>query len=77
MDTNIVEVYINYLRKKLGRNSTASRGASGGRHSVIRTVRGEGYLLDAPEERDLKAGAGNPPPELTAIFALGGCVADA
>jgi len=44
---------------------------------VIRTVRGEGYLLDAPEERDLKAGAGNPPPELTAIFALGGCVADA
>jgi DNA-binding response OmpR family regulator len=77
MDTNIVEVYINYLRKKLGRNSTASRGASGGRHSVIRTVRGEGYLLGAPEERDLKAGAGNPPPELTAIFALGGCVADA
>jgi len=36
-----------------------------------------GLSADAPEERDLKAGAGNPPPELTAIFALGGCVADA
>ncbi len=36
--TNIVEVYINYLRKKLGR-----LGAGG--KSVIRTVRGEGYVL--------------------------------
>ena len=77
MDTNIVEVYINYLRKKLGRNPGASRGASGGRHSVIRTVRGEGYLLDAPADRNLKAGVGNPPPELSAIFAMGGCAADA
>jgi DNA-binding winged helix-turn-helix (wHTH) protein len=77
MDTNIVEVYINYLRKKLGSNSTALRGASGGRHSVIRTVRGKGYLLDAPENHDVNAGACNPPPELTAIFALGGCAADA
>ena len=76
MDTNIVEVYINYLRKKLGRNSSAPRDASGVCHAVIRTVRGEGYLLDAPEERDLKAGTGNSPPDLTAIFALGGCVAD-
>jgi hypothetical protein len=39
-------------------------------------VRGEGYLLDAPEERDLNAGTGNSPPDLTAIFALGGCVVD-
>ena len=37
--TNIVEVYINYLRKKLG----AKPG-----QSVIRTVRGEGYRLEAP-----------------------------
>ncbi len=37
--TNIVEVYINYLRKKLG-------GKPG--PSVIRTVRGEGYRLEAP-----------------------------
>jgi DNA-binding response OmpR family regulator len=77
MDTNIVEVYINYLRKKLGRNSSAQRGASGACHAVIRTVRGEGYLLDAPAERDLKAGEGDSPPDLTAIFALGGCTADA
>jgi DNA-binding response OmpR family regulator len=38
--TNIVEVYINYLRKKLGR-----LGAERGGKSVIRTVRGEGYVL--------------------------------
>jgi DNA-binding response OmpR family regulator len=38
--TNIVEVYINYLRKKLGR-----LGAAGYGKSVIRTVRGEGYVL--------------------------------
>ena len=37
--TNIVEVYINYLRKKLG----AKPGPS-----VIRTVRGEGYRLEEP-----------------------------
>lgn len=40
--TNIVEVYINYLRKKLGR-----LGQHGG--SVIRTVRGEGYVLEAAD----------------------------
>jgi DNA-binding response OmpR family regulator len=39
--TNVVEVYINYLRKKLG---TLGSAACGGR-SVIRTVRGEGYVL--------------------------------
>jgi DNA-binding response OmpR family regulator len=77
IDTNIVEVYINYLRKKLGRNSSAPPGASGVRHAVIRTVRGEGYLLDAAEECGLKAGTGNSPQDRTAIFALGGCVADA
>lgn len=77
MDTNIVEVYINYLRKKLGRNSSAPQGASGVRHAVIRTVRGEGYLLDAVEECGLKAGTGNSPQDMTAIFALRGCVADA
>jgi len=37
--TNIVEVYINYLRKKLGTKPAGS---------VIRTVRGEGYRLEAP-----------------------------
>jgi DNA-binding response OmpR family regulator len=39
--TNIVEVYINYLRKKLGRLGVGSLGGK----SVIRTVRGEGYVL--------------------------------
>jgi hypothetical protein len=38
---------------------------------VIRTVRGEGYLLGALEDSDLKAGAGNSPAVLTSIFALG------
>ena len=50
--TNIVEVYINYLRKKLGR--TLGRGLEKvrGGESVIRTVRGEGYLLSAASDRE-------------------------
>jgi len=43
--TNIVEVYINYLRRKLGQ--TGSRNGSKGMQPecLIRTVRGEGYIL--------------------------------
>jgi hypothetical protein len=44
---------------------------------VIQTVRGEGYLLNAPEDCDVNAGADNSPPELTAVFAMGGVAADA
>jgi DNA-binding response OmpR family regulator len=48
MGTNIVEVYINYLRKKLGQGlGRGLGGAPEGGESVIRTVRGEGYLLCA------------------------------
>jgi DNA-binding response OmpR family regulator len=50
MTTNIVEVYINYLRKKLGQ--TGLHGA--GRECVIRTVRGEGYIL-APSGSEMGA----------------------
>jgi DNA-binding response OmpR family regulator len=39
-DTNVVDVYINYLRKKLG--AAATEGAD---YSVIMTVRGEGYKM--------------------------------
>ena len=46
MGTNIVEVYINYLRRKLGRRLGRGRGAARANcQSVIRTVRGEGYVL--------------------------------
>jgi DNA-binding response OmpR family regulator len=41
MGTNIVEVYINYLRRKLGQ----TRLHGSGLECVIRTVRGEGYVL--------------------------------
>jgi DNA-binding response OmpR family regulator len=48
MGTNIVEVYINYLRKKLGRGLGWRLGTvRAGGEAVIRTVRGEGYLLSA------------------------------
>jgi DNA-binding response OmpR family regulator len=41
--TNIVEVYINYLRRKLNRGPVRlDRG-----RAMIRTVRGEGYVLEA------------------------------
>jgi DNA-binding response OmpR family regulator len=46
--TNIVEVYITYLRRKLNRRfSGGSAAARAGAHAVIRTVRGEGYVLSA------------------------------
>jgi DNA-binding response OmpR family regulator len=38
--TNVVDVYVNYLRKKLG-----SAGANGEDGSAIDTVRGEGYRM--------------------------------
>jgi len=39
--TNVVDVYINYLRKKLGNTSDATDGGG----PVIETVRGEGYKM--------------------------------
>lgn len=38
-NTNVVDVYINYLRRKLGPNG-----------SLIETVRGQGYRIAAPEK---------------------------
>ena len=43
LGTNIVEVYINYLRKKPSRLS--DNAALADSRCVIRTVRGKGYLL--------------------------------
>src|SRR2546427_13277075 len=45
-ETNVVDVYVNYLRKKL---------SFGGRSAPIRTVRGVGYRLEA------EANEGAPP----------------
>jgi DNA-binding response OmpR family regulator len=53
MGTNIVEVYINYLRKKLGHGA----GRAPGFGTVIRTVRGEGYVLHARSDFDRSAGS--------------------
>jgi DNA-binding response OmpR family regulator len=45
MGTNIVEVYINYLRRKLGQTGLHP-GTLGTRpECLIRTVRGQGYIL--------------------------------
>jgi len=43
--TNVVDVYVNYLRQKLG--ETAGENRAGG--AVIRTVRGVGYTIDLHE----------------------------
>ena len=53
MNTNIVEVYVNYLRRKLGRKLGAMRA---GGVCTIRTVRGEGYVLDAGNAAALWSG---------------------
>jgi DNA-binding response OmpR family regulator len=41
--TNVVDVYINYLRKKLGTTQSESEGGA----PLIETVRGEGYRMGA------------------------------
>jgi DNA-binding response OmpR family regulator len=57
MGTNIVEVYVNYLRKKLGNTLGRSFGTMRPRgSSVIRTVRGEGYVLDASDNPEMAGG---------------------
>jgi DNA-binding response OmpR family regulator len=42
--TNVVDVYVNYLRRKLG--ETAGESWVSGAEAVIRTVRGVGYTID-------------------------------
>jgi len=54
--TNIVEVYINYLRRKLGQRLGARPMAVGA--AVIRTVRGMGYLLETQGDAGTAAAAG-------------------
>ena len=53
--TNVVDVYINYLRKKLG--SASVDGDAG--HGVIETVRGEGYRM---------AGIAKKQPSMVGVF---------
>lgn len=45
--TNVVDVYVNYLRKKLGAVQLArlNSAEAGGSDKVIETVRGEGYVM--------------------------------
>jgi len=46
-----VDVYVNYLRKKLGAARSELYGDMFGPDRVIETVRGEGYMMAAPAER--------------------------
>ena len=49
--TNVVDVYVNYLRKKLGAARAEGTADFSGRDRVIDTVRGEGYVMaDAAEK---------------------------
>ncbi len=45
--TNVVDVYVNYLRKKLGAARLGLAGVDSGLDRVIDTVRGEGYAMSA------------------------------
>ena len=43
--TNVVDVYVNYLRKKLGAARVEAAAGHAGPDHVIETVRGEGYAM--------------------------------
>jgi DNA-binding response OmpR family regulator len=48
--TNVVDVYVNYLRKKLSAARSNLYGDVFGPDRVIETVRGEGYLMPAASD---------------------------
>ncbi len=54
--TNVVDVYVNYLRKKLSAARSSLYGDTFGPDRVIETVRGEGYLMPAASHTPLPAG---------------------
>lgn len=47
--TNVVDVYVNYLRKKLGAARSQAHADLFGPDRVIETVRGEGYVMTASQ----------------------------
>jgi len=53
--TNIVEVYINYLRRKLGQTGLHPGPQDIQPECLIRTVRGEGYILAHGGSRQSKS----------------------
>jgi DNA-binding response OmpR family regulator len=53
--TNVVDVYVNYLRKKLGAARLERYGNVAGPDRVIETVRGEGYVMAMSEQRSIEA----------------------
>ena len=59
--TNVVDVYINYLRRKLGDGESTGQGQTGGAAgegtapTVIRTVRGVGYAIGDLPHRESRA----------------------
>jgi len=53
--TNVVDVYVNYLRKKLGAARSEVYGNLFGPDRVIETVRGEGYMMAMSEKSLVEA----------------------
>jgi len=50
--TNVVDVYVNYLRKKLGAARSEVYGDLFGPDRVIETVRGEGYMMAETPDKE-------------------------
>ena len=48
--TNVIDVYINYLRKKFGQGSEKTSLGPESSDRLIETVRGEGYAIRLPQE---------------------------
>ena len=56
--TNVVDVYVNYLRRKVGDGAAGDKQASGG--GLIETVRGAGYRLGGLGRKAAERSVGRP-----------------
>lgn len=66
--TNVVDVYVNYLRKKLGAARLEAHGDLFGPDRVIETVRGEGYVMSTAPETPVAVGEAKPVAKVPALL---------
>jgi DNA-binding response OmpR family regulator len=58
--TNVVDVYVNYLRRKVGKGAVHKTGSGTNGCGLIETIRGAGYRLGSPGVSSAARGLGRP-----------------